>query len=56
MPLNWVSTVPGEDHYSVNFRVVVDTDSFNFNVTLPVVAPEQNYQNSWRLIENGFRK
>jgi len=42
--------------YPVSFRTVVDTDSFNFNVTAAVLAPGENLQNSWHLIENGFRK
>ncbi len=41
--------------YPYSFRVVVDTTSFNFNVTAGV-APIRNRQTSWRLIENSFRR
>jgi len=41
--------------FPFNFRDVVDTASFNFNVT-PGVAPIPNPLTSWRLIENGFRR
>jgi len=41
--------------FPFNFRAVVDTTSFNFNVTAGV-APIPNPQTSWRVIENGFRR
>jgi len=41
--------------FPFNFRDVVDTTSFNFNVTAGV-APIPNPQTSWSVIENGFRR
>jgi len=41
--------------FPFNFRDVVDTTSFNFNVTAGV-APIPNPRTSWRVIGNGFRR
>jgi len=41
--------------FPFNFRDVVDTTSFNFNVTTGV-APIPSPRTSWRVIENGFRR